>query len=103
MAAQQLARLKARSEATCDRLQGDIFAIRQQKVPQGFCDLGARHSCSPFNCGRKLGRFPMAPRKIVVRLNYQARSRQTAVPTCCSFAVAAVLPSLLYHKCCYCF
>lgn len=31
-AAAQLARLKARSEATCDRLKSDITSIRQQKV-----------------------------------------------------------------------
>ena len=42
-AAAQLARLKARSETTCDRLQSDILAIRQQKVgvnlqmPRTFC------------------------------------------------------------------
>jgi hypothetical protein len=28
----QLTRLKARSEATCDRLKSDITSIRQQKV-----------------------------------------------------------------------
>lgn len=35
-AAAQLARLKARSEATCDRLKSDITSIRQQKVRESY-------------------------------------------------------------------
>jgi hypothetical protein len=38
-AAAQLGRLKARSEATCDRLKSDITSIRQQKVREAACLL----------------------------------------------------------------
>lgn len=65
MAAQQLARLKARSEATCDRLQGDIFAIRQQKVPQGVCDNRAARSVAEESLVGSNGAYENG-----IRLNY---------------------------------
>lgn len=63
MAAQQLARLKARSEATCDRLQGDIFAIRQQKVPQGFLRFRSQTLVQPVQLRKKAWSVPNGSQK----------------------------------------